>query len=33
MQMERLLNTLNDAKEYGSLLNVEDYDWELLENL
>lgn len=30
-QMERLLNTLNDAKEYGSLLNVEDYDWELLE--
>lgn len=31
MQMERLLNTLNDAKEYGSLLNVEDYDWELLE--
>ena len=26
-----LLNTLNDAKEYGSLLNVEDYDWELLE--
>lgn len=31
MQMEELLNTLNDAKEYGSLLNVEDYDWELLE--
>lgn len=31
MQMERLLHTLNDAKEYGSLLNVEDYDWELLE--
>lgn len=31
LQMERLLNTLNDAKEYGSLLNVEDYDWELLE--
>ena len=30
-QMEELLNTLNDAKEYGSLLNVEDYDWELLE--
>lgn len=30
-QMEGLLNTLNDAKEYGSLLNVEDYDWELLE--
>lgn len=30
-QMEGLLNTLNDAKEYGSLLNVEDYDWELLK--
>lgn len=30
-QMEGLLNTLNDAKEYGSLLNVEDYDWELFE--
>lgn len=30
-QMEGLLNTLNDAKEYGSLLNVEDYDWGLLE--
>ena len=30
-QMEGLLNTLNDAKEYGSLLNMEDYDWELLE--
>lgn len=31
LQMEGLLNTLNDAKEYGSLLNVEDYDWQLLE--
>lgn len=31
LQMEGLLNTLNDAKEYGSLLNMEDYDWELLE--
>ena len=30
-QMEGLLNALNDAKEYGSLLNVESYDWELLE--
>lgn len=30
-QMEGLINTLNDAKEYGSLLNVEDYDWVLLE--
>lgn len=27
-QMEGLLNTLNDAKEYGSLLNVESYDWD-----
>lgn len=31
LQMDRLLNTLIDAKEYGSLLNVEDYDWKLLE--
>lgn len=31
LQMEGLLNALNDAKEYGSLLNVESYDWELLE--
>lgn len=31
LQIEEFLNTLNDAKEYGSLLNVEDYDWELLE--
>ena len=31
LQMDRLINTLIDAKEYGSLLNVEDYDWELLE--
>ena len=31
LQMEGLLNTLNDAKEYGSLVNVEDFDWELLE--
>lgn len=31
MQLEGFLNTLNDAKEYGSLLNVEDYDWKLLE--
>ena len=30
-QMEGLINTFNDAKEYGSLLNVESYDWELLE--
>lgn len=31
MQLEGLLHTLKDAKEYGSLLNVESYDWELLE--
>ena len=31
LQMDRLLNTFIDAKEYGSLLNVEDYDWKLLE--
>ena len=31
LQMDRLINTLIDAKEYGSLLNVEDYDWKLLE--
>ena len=30
LQMEGILNILNDAKEYGSLLNVESYDWELL---
>ena len=29
--MEGLLNTLIDAKEYGSLLNVEDYDWEFMD--
>lgn len=29
-QLENLLNTLIDAKEYGSILLVEDYDWELL---
>ena len=30
MQMEGLLDTLTDAKEYGSILNVENYNWELL---
>lgn len=30
IQMEGLLDTLTDAKEYGSILNVENYDWELL---
>lgn len=29
-QMNGLLDTLKDAKEYGSILSVEDYDWELL---
>ena len=30
MQLEDLLDTLTDAKEYGSILNVESYNWELL---
>lgn len=30
MQLEGLLDTLTDAKEYGSILKVENYDWELL---
>ena len=30
MQLEGLLDTLTDAKEYGSILNVESYNWELL---
>ena len=30
MQLEGLLDTLLDAKEYGSILNVENYNWELL---
>ena len=30
MQLESLLDTLIDAKEYGSILNVESYNWELL---
>lgn len=29
-QLEGLLDTLTDAKEYGSILNVENYDWKLL---
>lgn len=29
-QIEELLNTLTDAKEYGSILNVNEYDWDLL---
>ena len=30
MQMENLLESLRDAKEYGSILRVENCDWELL---
>ena len=30
MQIEGLLDTMTDAKEYGSILNVESYDWDLL---
>jgi type IIS restriction enzyme len=30
MQLEVLLDTLTDAKEYGSILNVESYNWDLL---
>ena len=30
MQLEGLMDTLTDAKEYGSILNVEGYNWELL---
>ena len=30
LQIEGLLDTLIDAKEYGSILSVEEYDWDLL---
>lgn len=30
LQVTGLLDTMTDAKEYGSILNVENYDWELL---
>lgn len=30
MQITELLDTMIDAKEYGSILNVENYEWELL---
>ena len=30
-QMNGLLDTFNDAKEYGSILNVDNYDWKLLD--
>ena len=29
-QMQELIATLHDAKEYGSIISVADYDWELL---
>jgi len=29
-QTQELLNKFTDAKEYGSLINVDNYDWELL---
>lgn len=31
MQIEGLLDTFQDAKEYGSILNVEECDWNVLE--
>ena len=30
-QMNGLLDTFKDAKEYGSILNVDQYDWDLLD--
>lgn len=32
VQLEGLLDTLRDAKEYGSILKVENYNWELLRS-
>ena len=29
-QIQGLLDTLIDAKEYGSILNMDEYDWDLL---
>ena len=31
-QMEYLLNTFKDGREYGSILNVEECDWKLLQD-
>ena len=31
LQIIGLLDTMVDAKEYGSILNVDNYDWELLQ--
>lgn len=30
IQMQGLLDTFNDAKEYGTIISFEDYNWELL---
>ena len=32
LQIQGLLDTFTDAKEYGSILNVENFNWELLRN-
>lgn len=32
LQIQGLLDTFTDAKEFGSILNVENYNWELLRN-
>ena len=32
LQLEGLLDTLTDAKEYGSILNMENYNWALLRS-
>ena len=32
MQITELLDVFKDAKEYGSILNVDDYDWNVLNN-
>lgn len=32
LQLEGILNTLTDAKEYGSILNMGSYNWELLRS-
>ena len=32
LQIQGLLDTFIDAKEYGSIINVENYNWELLSN-
>ena len=32
MQITKLLDVFKDAKEYGSILNVDDYDWNVLNN-